>query len=128
MIRLKLLDFVIIFSVLLITIILTLIIYSGYNLPGLLKITSESDVYFFTLDTDRTVQISGPIGNSEIRIEAGSAFFTDSPCHDKLCVKTGHLNKTGDWAGCLPNKVFISIVKNRNSSEETINETDSVSY
>ncbi len=38
-----------------------------------------------------------------------SVFFESSDCPDKVCVNTGALSKDGEWAACLPNKVFLKV-------------------
>ena len=39
-----------------------------------------------------------------------SAYFKKSDCPDKVCIHTGKLSKSGEWAACLPNKTVIKIV------------------
>lgn len=42
--------------------------------------------------------------------ERGRIRFSESECPDKICVKTGWLNKPGDKSVCMPSKVVITIV------------------
>lgn len=42
--------------------------------------------------------------------EKGRIRFSESDCPDKICVKTGWLNKPGDKSVCMPSKVVITIV------------------
>ena len=44
-----------------------------------------------------------------IEIAAGKARVTDSPCRDKLCVHAGWLERPGDVAVCLPQRVIVEI-------------------
>ena len=37
--------------------------------------------------------------------------FTKSDCPDKVCINTGHIGEHGRIAACVPNKVYIKIVK-----------------
>ena len=39
----------------------------------------------------------------------GKIYFENSPCPDKVCIKSGELEKNGDFASCLPEKVVIKI-------------------
>lgn len=53
--------------------------------------------------------------------EKGRIRFSESDCPDKICVKTGWLNKPGDKAVCMPSKVVITIVGENNK-------VDSIAY
>ena len=44
-----------------------------------------------------------------ILIEKGRIRFEDADCPDKVCVKTGWLDQSGDTAACLPNRTVIEI-------------------
>lgn len=39
----------------------------------------------------------------------GKIYFESSVCPDKVCVKSGELEKNGDFASCLPEKVVIKV-------------------
>ncbi len=43
--------------------------------------------------------------------EKGEVFFKSSDCRDKICCNAGHLSRTGEWAACLPNEIFLKIVE-----------------
>ncbi len=75
----------------------------------LLVIKSQNGEEVYPLNRDRTVLINGPLGITEICIKDGKAFFADSPCPNKTCVKSKPLAEGGDWAACLPNQVMIHI-------------------
>lgn len=53
--------------------------------------------------------------NNVILIEKGRIRFEESDCPDGVCVNTGWLNRKGQTAVCLPNRVIIKI---EGSSEE----------
>ena len=44
-----------------------------------------------------------------IEIEGSRARVIDSPCRDKLCVHAGWLERPGDVAVCLPQRVIVEI-------------------
>ena len=50
----------------------------------------------------------------KIVCNGASVYFEHSDCPDKVCVNTGKISLTGQWAACLPNKTVIKI-----SGEET---------
>lgn len=49
--------------------------------------------------------------NSSVVIVArdGKIYFDKSSCQDKICVKSGELQKNGDFASCLPEKVIVKV-------------------
>lgn len=72
-------------------------------------IRTEEAEYVYPLSKDAVYRIEGSIGISEIEISDGTVRFLDSPCPGKTCVMTGALSEPGQWAACLPNKVFVRI-------------------
>ena len=88
---------------------ISLRVYSGGTQTAQVRIEAGGQTFLYPLDAARTVDVKGPIGITRIRIEAGSAYVADSPCPDKLCVHMGRLKEPGQWAACLPNKVFLRI-------------------
>ena len=49
------------------------------------------------------------VNGVEIEIDGGRARVADSPCRDKLCVHAGWLERPGDIAVCLPQRVIVEI-------------------
>ena len=96
---------------------LSLSIFLGFTMFGL-KYSGESgyllieDQYgqsLYPLSEDTEVTLDGPIGESVIQIKNGEARFLHSDCSDDLCVQMGPITESGDWAACLPNRVFLTI-------------------
>ncbi len=48
-----------------------------------------------------------------------SAWFEHSDCPDKVCIETGKLSLSGQWAACLPNETVLKIVKD-NGDVDTV--------
>lgn len=63
-----------------------------------------------SLDVDQRLNIEGPLGTSVIEIHQGKVRFVDSPCRGKQCIHSGWLQKTGDFAACLPNHISIAVI------------------
>jgi len=40
----------------------------------------------------------------------GAVCFAESNCPDKICVRTGFINKAGQTAVCLPNRTVIKVI------------------
>lgn len=88
---------------------ISLRVYSGNRAASEVTIESEGKAWIYPLDKDRAVDVRGPLGVTRILIESGHARIADSPCPDKLCVHMGRLAGPGQWAACLPNRVFVRI-------------------
>ena len=58
----------------------------------------------------------------DININSDGAYVSDVVCPDRICVKTGLINKVGQSIVCLPNKVQIYIEDSERS------DVDGVSY
>lgn len=61
------------------------------------------------LKAPASIEINEPI-HQVILAENGRIRFSESDCPNKICVKTGWLNKPGDRAVCTHSKVIITIV------------------
>jgi len=71
----------------------------------LLRGTGEGKVYVNGAAASETMTINGVV----IEIDAGRARVADSPCRDKLCERAGWLERPGDAAVCLPQRVIVEI-------------------
>ena len=48
----------------------------------------------------------------------GSIAFVQSDCPDKICVKSGKLHRVGEYAACIPNKIYIKILADESLEPE----------
>lgn len=62
-----------------------------------------------SLRENRELHVEGPLGVSTIEIRDGKVRFVDSPCENKQCVHAGWLEKTGDFAACIPNRISLFV-------------------
>ncbi|WP_217909531.1 NusG domain II-containing protein [Desulfosediminicola flagellatus] len=97
-------------------------VYAVDNRPPMVSVKSESGLSLYTIETERHVEVDGPLGITHIEIADGKARVVSSPCRDKLCLLKGDLVKNGDWTACMPNKVYVGI---QGKKEE---ELDGLSY
>ncbi len=61
------------------------------------------------LDSDVTESIRGPLGETVISIENGTARIVNSPCPHKYCVRMGSISRRSEIIVCVPNRVFMTI-------------------
>ncbi|MBI9107511.1 MAG: NusG domain II-containing protein [Spirochaetales bacterium] len=106
---LKIFDYIIIALSAAAIIFLSVRIYTAEPGAPVLKVDTADYVYIYPLEEDMEVEVEGPIGSSHIIIKDGTAYISSSPCEDQLCVLMGGISEPGQWAACLPNRVFLSI-------------------
>jgi hypothetical protein len=82
---------------------------SGTGGAPVLLVRTEKGESAYPLDRDARIEAAGPLGATLILVEAGKARIAESPCDNKLCIAMGAVSKKGQWASCLPNRVFIEV-------------------
>jgi len=71
----------------------------------LLRGTGTAKVYVNGEPVSASVTVNGVA----IEIDGNRARVTASPCRDKLCVHAGWLERPGDVAVCLPQRVIVEM-------------------
>ena len=107
--RIKLPDFFIILIALGVT------VFSGYNAyvkpddrPYIL-IRGQSAEWQYPIEAEEIIAVSGPLGDTIVRIEEKRAWVESSPCANQTCTAAGLLTRQGQWSACLPNNVIVLI-------------------
>ena len=120
--KLKIFDYFFIILTLAVIVVVSISAYNGGGTAESVVIEAPGEKYVYMLDTDRTIEVPGPLGSTIVRIVDSEVFVEDSPCRDKLCVTAAPLHKAGEWNACMPNKVFIRIPDSKQQ------ELDSLSF
>ncbi len=81
-----------------------------------LQVMGES--YYYPLDYNQVVKLEGVLGTIEISFSEEGAFFLDSSCPGKNCLKGKALHRTGQWRACLPNQVLLSVESKEKTKPE----------
>jgi hypothetical protein len=84
-------------------------VYAGPSGAPAVHLRGPRQEWIFPLDSDRTVAVPGPLGDTVVQIRRGQARVLSSPCPEKICVRSGAIARPGQWIACLPNRVFIDI-------------------
>lgn len=109
--------FIIITAVCIITFLSFTILHNPANNKNCHILFGEKE-YIYPLNSDQSIEITGSLGTSHIRIKNNSVSMTSSPCPLKICVKKGEISNSGEWIACLPNKILIIIKGKRNEKTE----------
>ena len=80
-----------------------------------LTFTSSEEPYVYRLETEHGLNVVEVVGNKVHLIEAD--------CPDKLCIKQGFIEKTGEVIVCIPNKMVLEI-----KSDNLDKELDGINY
>lgn len=64
----------------------------------------------FSLNENRTVELSDETGSNTLVIQNGKAVMTAADCPDKLCVHQNPIGYNGETIVCLPHKLVIRVV------------------
>ncbi len=79
-----------------------------------ISLSEVSKPYELTVQGEQSVVLS---------VSSEGVCFKSSECPDKLCVNTGHLTHSGESAVCLPARVSVKLVADKNTD---INAPDAV--
>jgi len=119
---LKAADIIIIILVSVITFFAFFFVYSKQNSSAQVLIRAQNDEWIFPVDIKETVVVSGPLGDTVVRIENNTAWIESSPCDNQTCAASGLVSKQGQWTACLPNNVLLMIygAKDKKDDIDTI--------
>jgi hypothetical protein len=99
-------------------IVLTLLLASGAAFVLLGKaprgarlVVEQQGKILFTapLAVDRSVILTGPLGETLLEIRGGHACITSSPCSHKVCIGMGQIARQGELLACVPNDLLVRI-------------------
>ena len=106
---LKIFDIPVIAIAIMLTITLGLASYSGGAGSSRVIIRGPEKTWIYPLDAEEELKVEGPIGVTTVKIHQGRAAIVSSPCPGQTCVAAGAVYKNGQWAACLPNRVFLLV-------------------
>ena len=72
-------------------------------------IEGVSRSWVYPRDAEIDLEVPGPLGATHVHIHGGSAWVSESPCAEKICIGMGSVDQTGQWIACLPNRVFVRV-------------------
>ncbi len=117
--KIKFADIIVFIAALLVIGFTSMYAYSGNNGRLSVHIKSAHGEWIIPITERKVIPVKGPIGETKVAVEGGSARVISSPCSEKICVRSGSISKPGQWVACLPNRVFVSI-EGKSSKEERV--------
>ena len=108
-IPIKPLDIPLIFLAILVIVVMGRSAYSAGNSDARVIVRGPDKTWVYPLNAGETLSVTGSIGETVVEISRGRAAIISSPCEGQTCVAAGDQYKNGQWAACLPNRVFILI-------------------
>jgi hypothetical protein len=93
-------------------------IYTGQQNTGRVLIQGLDQQWVFPQDSEETIVVPGPLGNTIVKIHQHQAWVESSPCTNQTCVAAGRIQRQGLWVACLPNQVFL-MIEGSNDSKDT---------
>lgn len=72
-------------------------------------VRGDQGEWIYPLDSDESLSVSGPLGDTVVEIGGGTVRVVSSPCPEQSCVRTGRVSQAGQWIACLPNRVFVTV-------------------
>ena len=97
-------------------VVLTLAVLISFLLPlrggkGERVVVTSGDriVFVGPLNQDRLVDVTGPLGITQLKIAGGGIRIISSPCPKKIGIAMGEASHRGDLLACLPNEIVIRV-------------------
>ena len=116
-------DLIYIAAVAVLIITITLIFGHGFSSSGD-RIRIEVDGQLmgeYPLDQDMVISVPDDKNTTNIiSIEYQRARMIEADCPDKLCIHQGSIYKQGQTIVCLPNKVVVTVISDKESGYDTI--------
>lgn len=112
--RPKLGDILLALAVVAISVALIVIFAQGQTTVGLTAVITQDGRQIKSIQLDAitapyTMEVDGAF-HDVITVEKGRIRFSSADCPDKSCVHTGWIDRSGQTAACLPNRVLIKLV------------------
>ena len=81
----------------------------GSGQPRHLEVTLADKSFVEPLSTGEELSLPGPLGRTHVEISEGRVRVVESPCPNKLCIRMGWIERSGQAIVCLPNKVALTL-------------------
>ena len=90
---------------------------AGILLPKLLKGNVIAEISFNGIvvkQVDLSKNTSFTLHNMDFEVKDHSIRVVHSPCHDKICVRTGFISSPAQTIVCVPERLVVKIISSEN--------------
>jgi hypothetical protein len=129
--RIKLLDYLVFFTVAAVSAGSAVLVYGGGPADTdrlLISVSGPDGDWLYPVNAVGTVRVAGPLGDTVVEIGGGRARIVSSPCRNQLCVAAPPVYRHGQWIACLPNQVMARVDGSSATPDGTANAVDGVSW
>lgn len=70
--------------------------------------------------TNEKIKIDNEFGHNVVVVKDQKVYIEESDCKDKICMKKGKISLVGDSIICLPNRLLIKIVSDKEKGLDVI--------
>jgi len=123
--RMKKMDFLVIFILVIFSIALYFITNKNFNEDDnsnkIAVITIDGKVYKeikLTKGLDENIEIKSKYGENVITIKNDVVHMHESDCKDRICIKMGKIKTPGDSIICLPNRFMVKIISEKEDNND----------
>ncbi|MDH5378403.1 MAG: NusG domain II-containing protein [Gammaproteobacteria bacterium] len=74
------------------------------------ELSARSSKRLLALDQDGVYRIEGFLGETIVEVSEKKIRVLASPCSNKQCIRSGWLQKVGEFSACLPNGVSLFLL------------------
>ena len=75
-----------------------------------LAVTVAGETVYYSLETDRTLTLSGNGYTMRVTILDGEAFVAETDCPEEICRRTGRISRAGESILCARADIYLRIV------------------
>ena len=73
-------------------------------------VLAEGEARFSSaLDQFQEFKVTGPLGETQLKIDEAGVRVLSSPCPRKICMSMGPAKDATDLIACVPNRILVSI-------------------
>ena len=95
-------------------------LYNGFGMEkgSQIVITVNDEIFgSYSLNEEQTIPIDE---HNTLKISNGQADMIWADCPDELCIKQKPISKSGENIICLPNKVVVSVISDKQNEIDAI--------
>jgi len=94
-------------------------VYGATNTANTVKISSPDGDVYLPLDEDTRYVLTTSLGSNTVVVSNRTVHIEDADCKNHLCEQQGTIDTPGQTLVCLPHKMYVEIVDQSGSGNDT---------